>query len=47
MSNAMLNIYVRVIKKRMSEGENLETILADYTRLTEDEIILLREKINS
>ena len=47
MSNAMLNIYVRVIKKRMNEGEDLETILADYSKLTDDEITLLREKVNS
>ena len=47
MSNAMLNIYIRVIKKRLNEGEDLETILGDYMKLTEDEITLLREKINS
>ena len=47
MSNAMLNIYIRVIKKRLNEGEDLETILGDYTKLTEDEITLIREKINS
>lgn len=47
MSNAMLNIYIRVIKKRLNEGEDLDTILVDYTKLTEDEITLIREKINS
>ena len=46
MSNAMLKIYVRVIGKRMDEGENLEDILNDYSKLTESEKDKIREKIN-
>ena len=46
MSNAMLKIYIRVIEKRMSEGEKLEDILNDYPKLTEDEKNEIREKIN-
>ena len=46
MSNAMLKIYVRVIEKRMSEGEELEDILNDYPKLTEDEKNKIREKVN-
>ena len=46
MSNAMLKIYIRVIEKRMSEGEELEDILDDYSKLTEDEKNKIREKIS-
>lgn len=46
MSNAMLKIYIRVIEKRMDEGENLEDILNDYPKLTEVEKDKIREKIN-
>lgn len=46
MSNAMLKIYIRVIGKRMDEGENLEDILSDYPKLTELEKGKIREKIN-
>ena len=46
MSNAMLKIFVRVIEKRIDEGENLEDILNDYPKLTEAEKDKIREKIN-
>ena len=46
MSNSMLNIYVRVIKKRMSEGEELDSILASYPKLSEAEIAEIKEKIS-
>ena len=46
MSNAMLKIYVRVIEKRIDEGENLEDILNDYPKLTEAGKDKIREKIN-
>lgn len=45
MSNAAKNIMVRVIKRRMSEGEKLEDILASYPKLTEGEKEELRELI--
>ena len=47
MSNAMLNIYVRVIKKRMVNGEDLDVILSEYTKLTSSEISQILDKINS
>lgn len=46
MSNSMLNIYVRVIKKRMAEGEELDFILASYPKLSEAEIAEIKEKIS-
>lgn len=37
MSNAALNIFVRVISKRMESGENLDEILESYPALTVEE----------
>lgn len=45
MSNAAKNIMVRVIKRRMAEGEKLEDILTSYPKLTEKEIRELREVV--
>lgn len=45
MSNAAKNIMVRVIKRRMSDGEKLEDILVSYPRLTDAEKEELREAV--
>lgn len=45
MSNAAKNIMVRVIKRRMTDGENLEDILANYPKLTEEEKQELRKAV--
>lgn len=45
MSNAAKNIMVRVIKRRMAEGENLEDILESYPKLTEEEKTELEDAI--
>ena len=45
MSNVMLNIFVRVIKKRIAAGEDLEDILAEYTNLSEEDKQQIRDKI--
>lgn len=37
MSNAALNIFVRVISKRMENGEAFEEIFESYPALTEEE----------
>ena len=37
MSKVVKNIMLRVIRKRMAEGETVEEILSDYPRLTEEE----------
>lgn len=47
MSNAMLNIYVRVIKRRMADGEEIDAILADYIKLTDSEISQIRGKLSA
>ena len=43
MSNAKLNIFIRVIKKRIEKGETLEQILDSYHRLLESEKQEIRE----
>ena len=45
MSNASKNIMVRVIKRRIADGENLEDILESYPKLTEEEKQELREAV--
>ena len=45
MSNAAKNIMLRVIRRRMAEGEELEDILAGYPKLTDAEKEELRAAI--
>ena len=45
MSNAAKNIMLRVIRRRMAEGEELEDILAGYPTLTDAEKEELRAAI--
>lgn len=45
MSKAAKNIMVRVIKKRVSEGEVLDEILEGYSKLTDAEKQELREAV--
>lgn len=45
MSNALKNIVLRVIKRRMASGETFEEIIADYPKLTEEEIAELKEVV--
>lgn len=45
MSRPMKNLMIRVIKKKMSEGEDLEEILKSYPRLTDEEKQELREAV--
>ena len=35
MSKAMLNIYVRTVRRRMVNGETLEEIMNSYPKLTD------------
>ena len=45
MSNSAKNIMLRVIRRRMAEGEELEDILAGYSKLTDAEKEELRAAI--
>lgn len=42
MSNAKLKLMVSVFRRRMEAGETFEEILADYPKLTENDIVQLR-----
>ena len=42
MSNAKLKLMVSVFRRRMEAGETYEEILADYPKLTENDIAQLR-----
>lgn len=45
MSNAAKNIFVRVIKRRLSAGESLDDILDSYPKLTDAEKEELRKAV--
>lgn len=45
MSGAVRKIMIRVLKKRMQEGESLEEILSGYPKLSEKEKQELREAV--
>ena len=45
MSTAMLNIFIRTVKRRVEAGENLEDILEGYTKLTEEEKDAIRRGV--
>lgn len=45
MSKAVKNIIVRVIRNRMTAGEEFDDIIKDYPRLTADEIEEIKEAL--
>lgn len=45
MSNAAKNLMVRVIKRRMEDGEELDDILNGYPKLTKKEKEELKEAV--
>ena len=48
MSNAMLNIFIRTIKRRMAEtGETLEEILETYPKLSEEDKEQIRKAMSN
>lgn len=46
MSKSMLKIYIRVFKRRMDAGESFEDIVADYPKLTDQEVEDIKEALN-
>lgn len=40
-----LKLLIRVVKRRVTGGEELETVLADYPKLTETEKKTVRTKV--
>lgn len=47
MNNAIKNVMLRVISKRVAAGEKFEDIIKDYPRLAQDEIAEIREAFNT
>ena len=45
MSKSALNIFIRVVTRRMEAGEDLEEILDSFTKLTPDEKEEIRKNI--
>lgn len=45
MSKAVKNIMVRVIRRRMEAGEDIEDILKSYSKLTSEEKKELKEAV--
>lgn len=45
MSTAMLNIFVRTVKRRMEKGEDLEEILESYPKLSEEDKEQIRQAV--
>lgn len=46
MTDAALAIFVRVIKRRIDKGEQMEDILESYSKLTEEEKNKIRDRIS-
>lgn len=40
-----LSLLCRVVRRRVEKGEDLETVLADYPRLTDEEREAVREAV--
>lgn len=47
MSTAVRNTVIRVITRKMSQGENFDEIVARYPKLTPEEIEELREAVGA
>ena len=46
MTNAQFHIVLRVVKRRMENGESLEDILASYPALSEEDKERIRQAVN-
>lgn len=46
MSSVLLQIMIRAVKIRLSEGEELESILGSYPKLTDEDKEKIREALN-
>lgn len=46
MSNAKLRLMVAVFTRRMANGETFEEVVADYPKLTAEDLEQIREALN-
>lgn len=42
-----LSLLCRVIRRRVAKGEELEVVLTEYPRLTEEERALVKERVRT
>lgn len=42
---AALHLLCRVVRRRVARGEELEAVLADYPKLTEEEKVTVRKAV--
>ena len=45
MSNAMIRIITRVVRRRYEDGEDIDEVLAEYTKLASEEREHIRNEI--
>lgn len=45
MSNAMIRIITRVVRRRYEDGEDIDEVIAEYTKLTPEEREHIRNEI--
>ena len=45
MSTAMLNIFIRTVKRRADNGEDIEEVLKSYPKLTAEEKDAIRRGV--
>ena len=47
MTTAVLNIFIRTVKRRIENGETLEEVLESYPKLTDEEKEAIRQGIEN
>lgn len=47
MTTAVLNIFIRTVKRRIENGETLEEVLESYSKLTDEEKEAIRQGIEN
>ena len=47
MTTAQKNTILRVIRRRLANGETFDEIINDYPRLTDEEVEMLRETVGA
>ncbi len=45
MINALLNIFIRVISRRLDAGEDFDEIITSYPKLSEEDIAIIKERL--
>ena len=45
MINALINIFIRVISRRLDAGEDFDEIIISYPKLSEEDIAIIKERL--